>query len=330
MTFSPNKNSDFSSLSDEGVKDLLWDLYEEELEPRELLNIDPDITFGIEIEFEGMKKEDIDDFLMDFSEHSSLKKWFPHREPHLQPDTSESHFPLSRQYGYEVSSPILKDKLKTWKELRECLNIIKKYGDSYERCGGHVHVGYNVLERNKTYWRNFFLLWATYEDVIYRFGYNFKDKLRDCASIFARSMKEEFSKYYLMSLENSDFDIFKVVENNPFLFIKNSGVNLGNINNKKEKQTIEFRNSNGTIDEVVWQNNVLLYTKLLSYAASNWFDYYTVRDEWLSEEENSEHLRDVKALQLADLILDNDLDKSYFLKQYFNHRTSFGEKVKRK
>ena len=40
--------------------------------------------------------------------------------------------------------------------------------------------------------------------------------------------------------------------------------------------TIEFRCPNGTLNEVIWQNNLNLFVHLLLYAKSNDFDEYRV------------------------------------------------------
>ena len=39
-----------------------------------------------------------------------------------------------------------------------------------------------------------------------------------------------------------------------------------------KSKTIEFRSSNGTLNEIIWQNNVNFFTKMLLSCASDNFD----------------------------------------------------------
>ena len=53
---------------------------------------------------------------------------------------------------------------------------------------------------------------------------------------------------------------------------RNQAVNFKNIGSY-EKDTIEFRCPNGTLNPVIWQNNINLFVHLLEYAKSPDFNY---------------------------------------------------------
>ena len=82
-------------------------------------------------------------------------------------------------------------------------------------------------------------------------------------------------------------------------------------------RTLEFRCPNGTFNPTIWQNNVNLFVKMMKYSSSSKFDkeYIDKRIKPICiNEANKIYLED--ALELADLIFDNNLDKIYFLRQY--------------
>ncbi len=94
----------------------------------------------------------------------------------------------------------------------------------------------------------------------------------------------------------------------------------------KEGNTIEFRTPNGTFSPVIWQNNVNLLIKLLNYVSSSRYD-----DDIVSKRmklngkkyyNNLELYRETfldQALELCDMVFDNNLDKGYFLRQYLKN-----------
>jgi len=86
--------------------------------------------------------------------------------------------------------------------------------------------------------------------------------------------------------------------------------------------TIEFRCPNGTLNPIIWQNNVNLFTKLLLFCKEESYqpevvearekinNHKYMKLEWYDE------IYLQQALEFSDLIFSNNLDKIYFLKQY--------------
>ena len=101
-------------------------------------------------------------------------------------------------------------------------------------------------------------------------------------------------------------------------------INLNNATSRfsiRHNNTIEFRTPNGTLEPVIWQNNLNLFLALINYAKSTKFD----EDIILKRYQSIKGKIDIKlysqiylkqAIELADLIFDKNIDKVYFLRQY--------------
>ena len=92
-----------------------------------------------------------------------------------------------------------------------------------------------------------------------------------------------------------------------------------------DKNTLEFRRPNGTLEEVIWQNNINVIIKLILAINSNNFDIdyiinklKTNKDRIINKYDSAydHELNLEKALEFVDLFYDNNLDKINFLKQY--------------
>lgn len=90
-----------------------------------------------------------------------------------------------------------------------------------------------------------------------------------------------------------------------------------------QRNTIEFRSPNATTNEVIWQNNINTFTKMLVSAKNKTIDEdflnYKLNNEYLSYRENEYMYSEVNlknALEFVDLTFNNNLDKVYFLRQY--------------
>lgn len=90
-----------------------------------------------------------------------------------------------------------------------------------------------------------------------------------------------------------------------------------------ENSTIEIRCPNGTLEPVIWQNNVKFFGKLLEYAASNTYDKELIQ---ILGQDTSPQINIEKAYALAQLIFNNELDKLYFLRQYIKDGKQTKEK----
>lgn len=312
----PNDNDLLSNFNSDDLKDLLFLIDEYYLEYRKILGIEDYITFGAELEIEHANKKAIEKLL---NKYSLLDKW-------------KIKYDASLDDGIEINSPVLIDTQSYWNELYTICFICKDNSKIVGHSGGHVHIGTQILGNNFKYWVNFFKLWSTYENIVYRFTYG--DYLTERKSIsfalpIAGILWEKCKKI------NTD-DLKKFIGS--VSVERNQAVNFDNIrdlDNYAKKNTIEFRCPNGTLNPIIWQNNINLLIKLLLYCKNDNFnnDVIENRREYNQKECYSLNIyKEIylsQALELADLIFSNNQDKVYFLRQYLKNFDSSNEQMKK-
>ena len=311
----PKNNDMFSKMSGIDLQDLIYYLDNYYLELRNRLGFDDSVTFGLELEFENCNQKSIKEELVKLLNYSWILK-----------DDS------SLEMGGEINSPILKDRVSAWKNLKKVCSVVNRNAVIGPHCGGHVHIGTQVIGENPKSWINFIKLWSVYENIIYRFSYGNYLSARDSIR-FARPLAEAFWNYY---------EIFKDVNKINCELILNylkkisGAINFGKVENIKkmiQDNTIEFRCPNGTLDPVIWQNNVNLFINILLYSKSSRYNDDIIQKRrninedkyfslWYNKSDKSSNLKWYdeiylqQALELCDMIYTNNYDKVYFLKQY--------------
>ena len=101
-----------------------------------------------------------------------------------------------------------------------------------------------------------------------------------------------------------------------------------------KKNTIEYRLPNGTFEPVIWQNNVNMFLHLLDACNRDLDEDYIKkrinRLEEIYDYNGYDEIDEEGALNFVDQIFDNDLDKAYFLRQYYkdNKNVQLGEELK--
>lgn len=333
----PNKNDLLTSMS---TKDLIYiinlinSFY---LALRNNLKVN-DSTFGLEIEFNSNFNKQLTIQTLDIEFFNHNFKGYS-----LTEDCEK----------IEVNSGILMDKKQTWMTLKEVLSLLKIHGNIASNCSGHVNIGTQILETNNNNWLNFILLWACYEDIIFRFTSGEWKSIRRRVDFYAKPVGYKYIELYNKIQEEikknpkflSEYDTRYLIYDINTLFTKyfsskdrNNAVNLFKATNPQKcelNNIIEFRCPNSSLDTVIWQNNINFLIKFLNYCKSPNFNYEIVLKrlnkfkKQSSLEYNSINLN--KAIELADLIFDNNLDKVYFLRQYLkNFATSKNEDEKAK
>ena len=305
---SPSDNTEISKMSSCDLHELLLLLNSFYLSLRDNLKLDKSVTFGVEIECEKSNnkkiKKDLDNLILN-------DKWL------VVPDAS-----LTK--GIEVVSPILRDNKRNWLDLENVCSVISKYAIIDKKAAGHVHVGSHILGNERQSWINFIMLWSVYENIIFRFSYGEYLSVRPSLKEYALPISSSLWYNYEKILEYN-ISLKSMVDR--IMYEKYSAFNLQNVktensNHFSEGNTIEFRCPNGTLNSVIWQNNVNFFTKLLLYCRSKNFNNDIIfrrkkinLDEYNSLIYYNEIFLD-QALELCDMIFDNNLDKLYFLRQY--------------
>lgn len=314
---SPNKNDSFAFLRGLDLQDLLVQTESYLLEYRDNLNLSDDVTFGVEIEYEGISEKLVDKYVKD-----KLFRW-------------NSSYDGSLNSGGEIRSPIMSDRMEYWKELKTICNYLTKRGaDTLHNAGGHVHIGAYVLRDDIGAWRQFLKLYIAYENVLFRFMYGDKISGRKELLKYAPPIAENLYNY-LNKINNAGglSNIADVgVRNSRYAALNLRNTNFYSPNRKYDKNTLEFRGPNATTNAVIWQNNINTFAKMLLSSREKVMDEefldYKLEYEFLPYSGNEYLYNDVNlknALEFVDLVFDNNLDKVYFLRQYLkNFQENYG------
>lgn len=309
---SPNQNEILSSLSGNDLQDLMILIDETYLQLRPILGFKQTITFGLEIEAEYTDKVEVREQIHAMP---NFEKWFVKGDDTLY-------------CGAEVASPILKDTKATWQNLQQVCSIVTKLAVIGKKSGGHIHVGSQILDNNKDSFLNFIKIWSVYEDIIFRFAYGEFRTARPEIAIYAAPVSELFWNINRFGLIKGSAPLEEIITE--IQHSRNQAVNFCNVkihDNSADKNTIEFRCPNGTLNPVIWQNNVNLFVKLLLYAQSSSFNNDLVEERHqingIIPFECYDAIYLEQALELCDMIFDNNLDKVYFLKQYLKSLDTF-------
>ena len=199
------------------------------------------MTIGIEIESEGNNSNLIGKII------NKLK-----REWKEEIDTSLDS-------GIEVKSPIIhgNDEQRVY-EMQEICRLHKKLGQKISvRCGGHIHIGSDYLTTKES-WMNLLQLWSNNEELLYIIANKEGEAPRFMLSSYAKPYSGALEKTLNEKSVQLDTieDIKKLAKD-----VQNGtgdyGINFNNLGN--EKNTIEFRIPNGTIDSKTWIENINLF-----------------------------------------------------------------------
>ncbi len=303
-----NKNDEFSNLKCLDLKELINQIENFYLTYRKNLGLLENLSFGVEIEYENVEKEVVDRF---------INKEFP---------DWESKSDLSLNSGGEITSPKLYDRTKDWDNLKKICKFLKmRNANTSEKAGGHIHVGAHILENNIEYWQTFIQVYIVYESVLARFLYGDKLNARSTMLEYAAPIADQlYGKLDQILKERDICKFFNIIPLNFHDFMNFDNVNFDSSRQSKKFNTIECRGANATTDEVIWQNNINAITKLLLVSSKNIIDLdlinYKLKNERISSQNdyymyNKVNLKN--ALEFVDLVFDNNLDKCYFLRQYF-------------
>lgn len=299
-------NEIFTYLSRSDKQFLLQYISKYFLDYRSSLGLDHDDSFGIELEFDDADKGRINRRL---NNSGLIRDW------HIKADASLHH-------GGEIASPILHDNGEIWDAVEKVCTATRENAIISNNCGGHVHVGRQALGDDRQAWLNFMRLWSAYENVIFRFGYGEYSTGREGVVKFAKAIS---SKLYVISTYASKYNcsIDEIVRKlNSDRFFAVNFTNIKTPENPDAIDTFEFRAPNGTLSETIWQNNVNLFVKMLNVAKSPDFCESVVMNRLEITKQNKLKITEYDqldmdtAIEFADVVFDNNLDKVYFIRQY--------------
>lgn len=166
----------------------------------------------------------------------------------------------SLKNGVEAVSPIMHNTSKDVESIYTITNILKRMGlNASERCGGHVHIGADYL-KNIDEIKELLEIWGSAEKNYFLISNKPGELPREGVQTYATPISDKIEKSELKKDDETEFieDAKKVQDS------RYSAINLMNVNN--EKNTIEFRLSNGTNDPNIWIENIRLYGKTVQMA----------------------------------------------------------------
>lgn len=220
------------------------------------VGLNKDITFGIEIEAQGLMSSKIKRMT------KFLSGWKTEAE-------------VSICNGVETVSKILTDQEDDIEEVYIMCSLLQNCGlEINDECGGHIHIGASYLKSTIAY-ENLFEIWGNSEKIIYKICNEQGTLPRKGTAIYAKPISnrwEEAIKTGSISLQNEDdlnsfvtqiqriqFDGTKYLPDDRYYTM-----NLLNINNVKN--TIEFRLPNGTLNPDTWIENIRLFGRIIQLA----------------------------------------------------------------
>lgn len=301
----PEENEMLSNLSSNDLLDMIILLEQLYIEQRSSLLLPSDVTFGVEIEFEYANMNKLRNLL------------------EVNGITWTLAYDYSLNDGAELDSPVLTDKETSYKQISKVCNVVKQCATSGPSSAGHIHIGSHILKNYKS-WYNFLKLWMIYENVIYRFLYGEyltpRERILKYAFPIQRLLNADFKKLH----KNNDSlkELISTISHERY-----QGVNFKRVTSYQyeENNTIEFRAPNATLNPTIWQNNINFLTKLLLYTSSSNYNSDIILERQRKNElkyanislYNQIYLE--QALELADAIFTNNLDKLYFLRAYLKN-----------
>ncbi|MCL5058786.1 MAG: amidoligase family protein [Actinobacteria bacterium] len=224
-------------------------------------------TFGIEIEFVGADINTVARDLHAAGLVSSPRRGGYHasRTPGMwaiERDGSVSDGDI----GGEVISPVLRDTPETWRQLEKVCEIVKRNGGLVNmRCGGHVHVGADPLDESTWRWIRLARIAAGFEDVIYRMAAGGESQGRHRGEgggfHYSAPAPRGVDRFFSNRRVSQSSLISEISPSRYF------GLNLRNVG-QGQKNTVEFRHFNGTLDPKQIQANVKIANAIV-HAAEN-------------------------------------------------------------
>ena len=224
-------------------------------EYKRTMKVPPDMTVGIEIESIGLVSKEIED------RTKLLDGWNSKKEQTVKADN---------MFGVEITSPILKgsDENNTFQIQRICEMLRNSGQFSNETCGGHIHFGAKYLKTADAF-KRLLEIWYNSERVIYTISNKAGEIPREFVVGYAIPLSNDFMYEFEDGKNDRIITEPDLIRMKSLLVTRQSvrydGLNFRNMFNRN-KETIECRIPNGTLDPDVWIENINLFGGIIASA----------------------------------------------------------------
>lgn len=292
-------------------KELILNLIYTPYEYRDNLGLKESETFGLEIEYEmGVKR---------------IIKYLLTRNHLGWNEVDEDELTVLNRFGGEVISPVLMDSYETWTTLVDVLKCIRiSGGTATSNTGGHIHFDRSFLNDNIEDYIYMLKCWCVFESIIEKIACGSFSRIRPIAkymaSSFTKNMLENKKDIEILIDKRNDLEFKELLYmlRSVLKDCKCNSISLYGIENPYNmfsNNTFEVRIPNGTLNPVIWQNNVNFFAKFLRYFKTDYdkelINYYY---NLLNDKEYNEF---TMALLLGSLIFDKDSEGNFnYLRQY--------------
>ena len=266
-------------IKDGNYKNILFYLNIRSYNKRNIIsyNFDSNITFGVEVEASCNYYKDI--ILLEKLYLFDNQIWNIKKE-------------ITVEHGLEVTSPILYNCDSSFQNINVICDMLKNCNCGIiSSCAGHIHLGRKYLDTALSI-RNFVEIVFNCEKIL------FLITNEDNQLPFDSIKMSLLSKNIYYAIKNNDYNI--IDENNPERLLlalkiiqgdRFKDINFKNVLNK-EKDTIEFRFANGTLNPLIWSDNILLYSRIfmISKEIEVGNKYYYLKEQLKDERDETKKI----------------------------------------
>lgn len=301
------------------------ELIQEELMKRykRVIGVSEEITFGFELEATGISDKTLKEVVSKPTVKNTVAQKQGINSP--MPFGWKIDYDGTVSKGVEVISPIMRDRPSDWENLKDVCKFMTSLGaKTDESCGGHIHIGANILNTDEVAWNNLFKIWSSAESIIYKMSNKPSEVPRKSIVNEASPTKpiiDDLLSDGSVSIKNYT-DVKKLADSYTRRFLvgetyagREKGLNLCPIAEGKQ-DTLEFRIPNGNINYLEIQRTAELYARILdvSKKMSDRPDYKSGIFIRLQNGKDEEE----KMLYFLDLLFDRTIDKAIFYERYFS------------
>lgn len=221
--------------------------------------------------------------------------------------------------GGEVISPVSILAPSFLNDLEKLCTFLKTYGAKIdESCSAHIHINFNAfLNKNIDCFKKFILILSYYEAELNRFFAGEEQDIRSLAALnYAKSITDKLyflDKKGLFTIQNWITFLEELKKMKKYVALN---VQYAKVSNEQNRNTVEFRTPNASLNPVILENNIYFLLKIVEYCfnQSDWQDLY---NKWKYEQlKPHREPEPQKVRTLSRTILTDKEDLKYFDWQY--------------